>query len=73
MGLAGDGWVVIRAASEVGIPTIGQYTDHLSWSVFLEVNGGALLNVQKSIKLGIFAAFCLNRGYNEILHWQPWW
>ena len=39
-----------RAATGVGIRTIGQYTDHLSWSVFLEAKVGALLYVQISVK-----------------------
>jgi len=31
--------MVIRAATGVGIPTIGRYTNHFSCSVFLEAKG----------------------------------
>ena len=48
-----------RAASVVGIPKISRYTDFFQKSVFLEAKGGALLYVQKSVKLGIFATFFL--------------
>ena len=36
----------------VGIPKISRYTDFFKNSVFLEAKGGALLYVQKSLKLG---------------------
>ena len=46
-------WVFCsRAATVVGIPKISRYTDFSQNSVFLEAKGGALLNVQKSVKLG---------------------
>ena len=62
-----------RGATGVGIPTIGRYTNHLSWSaLFIKAKGGALLNVQKSVNLGIFATFCQKMGHNLILWWQPW-
>ena len=48
-----------RAATVVGIPKISRYTDFFQNSVFLEAKGGALLYVQKSVKLGIFATFFL--------------
>ena len=51
-----------RAASVVGIPTISRYTDFFQNSVFLEAKGGALLYLQKSVKLGIFAKKILKRG-----------
>ena len=41
-----------RAATVVGIPKISRYTDFFQNSVFLEAKGGALLYVQKSVKLG---------------------
>jgi len=44
--------VVDRAATVVGIPKISRYTDFFQNSVFLEAKGGALLNVQKFVKLG---------------------
>ena len=42
----------LRAATVVGIPKISRYTDFFQNSVFLEAKGGALLYVQKSVKLG---------------------
>ena len=44
--------VLCRAATVVGIPKISLYTDFSQNSVFLEAKGGALLYVQKSVKLG---------------------
>ena len=51
--------LLARAATVVGIPKISRYTDFFQNSVFLEAKGGALLYVQKSVKLGIFATFFL--------------
>ena len=51
--------ILARAATVVGIPKISRYTDFFQNSVFLEAKGGALLYVQKSVKLGIFATFFL--------------
>jgi len=49
--------MVIRAATGVGIPTIGRYAEHFSWSIFLEAKGSALLHVQKCVHFGIFDFF----------------
>ena len=54
--------IMSRAASVVGIPKISRYTDFFQNSVFLEAKGGALLYLQKSVKLYIFATKILKRG-----------